>query len=76
MDMTAVALAQENNIPVDETPFTMEDLKNADEVFISSATQLCRRAGSLNGENIGCKDSKLAELIQNCYWDKYMEETK
>ena len=74
--MHMIQICKENNIPVDETPFTMEDLRNADEVFVSSATQLCRRADSLNGAKIGGKDPKLAELIQNCYWEKYINETK
>lgn len=71
-----IEICKEHNIPVDETPFTMKDLRNADEVLISSATQLCRSAGSLNGQPIGGKNPAMVELIQKCYWEKYMAETE
>ena len=74
--MHMIQICKEQEIPVVERPFTMQELVEADEVLVSSATQLCRRAGSFHGNAIGGKDAKLAELIQDCYMEKYLNETK
>lgn len=74
--MHMIEICREHHIPVEERPFTMDELINADEVLVSSSTQLCRRAESLNGKEIGGKDPKRAELIQDCYMEKYINETK
>jgi branched-subunit amino acid aminotransferase/4-amino-4-deoxychorismate lyase len=34
-----IKIANENNIPVEERDFTLEELKTADEAFISSSTK-------------------------------------
>ena len=39
-----IILAKENNIPVIEAPFSMDELKNADEVIISNSGAFCIRA--------------------------------
>ena len=74
--MHMIQICKEQGIPVDETPFTMKELMEADESFVSSATQLCRRVESLNGISIGGKAPERAELIQDCYMEKFINETK
>ena len=74
--MHMIQICKEQGIPVDETPFTMKELMVADEIFVSSATQLCRRVESLNGISIGGKDPERAELIQDCYMEKFLNETR
>ena len=74
--MHMIQICKEQGIPVDETPFTMKELMEADEIFVSSATQLCRRVESLNGISIGGKDLERAELIQDCYMEKFLNETR
>lgn len=71
-----IQICKDHNIPVDETPFTMAQLMDADEVLVSSATQLCRSAASLNGTPIGGKDPAMVKLIQDAYMEKYLNETK
>ena len=55
-------LAQANGIPTKEEPFTMEELKNADEVIVSSSGGLCIQAVELDGAPIGGKDPKTLKI--------------
>ncbi|MDO5407350.1 MAG: aminotransferase class IV [Eubacteriales bacterium] len=71
-----IEICKEHNIPVDETPFTMQQLMEADEVLVSSSTQLCRRACSLNGRSIGGRNPEMVKLIQDAYMEKYNNETR
>lgn len=66
-----IILAKENNIPVIEAPFSMDELKNADEVIISNSGAFCIRADELDGEPIGGKDPKTLKILQDAYKDKF-----
>lgn len=41
--------AVRRNIPIDERPFTMDELRQADEVLVTSSSKLCLVAGQLEG---------------------------
>lgn len=62
-----------NNIPVDETVFTMDELRDADEVIVSSSSNFCMIAGTLNGKPIGGKDHDTLMAIQNYVVNEYHE---
>ena len=66
-----IILAKENNIPVIEAPFSMDELKNADEVIISNSGAFCIRADELDGKPIGGKDPKTLKILQDAYRDKF-----
>lgn len=68
-------LAQKNNIPVKEAPITMDELKAADEIIISSSGGLCIRADELDGQPVGGKDPKTLKLLQDAYSRFYEEDT-
>lgn len=68
-------LAKENNIPTSEAPFTMDDLRNADEVIVSSSACLGIRAVELDGQPVGGKDGKTLKILQDAYAKKYNAET-
>lgn len=68
-----ILLAKENNIPVIEAPFSMDELKNADEVIISNSGAFCIRADELDGEPIGGKDPKTLKILQDAYKDKFRD---
>ena len=59
------------NISVIEMPFTLRELKEADEVLISSTTKLVRRACELDGMQIGMKNSLLAEKLSEILYEEY-----
>lgn len=54
----------ELGIPVNEREFSMDELKNADEIIVSSSSKFCLIADRLNGETIGGKDYNTVKKIQ------------
>lgn len=68
-------LAKENDIPTEETPFTLEELIDADEVIVSSSGGLCIRASEIDGVPIGGKAPGLLKALQNAYAAYYEKET-
>lgn len=74
--MHLLAIAQANSIPVNETPFTLEELMNADEVLVTSSTALIRVADSVNGIPVGGKDQETLMTLYDAYLDYYKECTK
>ena len=71
-----LALAKENGIPTDETPFTMVELMNADEAIVTSSSALCIRVESIDGIPVGGKDPERIKLLQNAYLEKFNRETQ
>ena len=55
------------SMPIEERPFTPEELIDADEIIVSSSSKLCRTANRLDGIKVGGKDpasvSKIFEII-------------
>lgn len=68
-------LAQANGIETREAPFTMDELRAADEVIISSSGDLCIRAVTLDGKPVGGKDPVRLQLLQTAYAEKYQRAT-
>ncbi len=66
--------AKQNNIPTEERIFTMDELRNADEIIVSSTGALCIPACELDGKPIGGKDHKTLEKLQNAYLEYYKED--
>lgn len=62
-------------IQVLEKPFTMEFLKNADEIIVTSSSNFCLHASHLNGEPVGGKDSKNLKAIQNAVVEEFFQYT-
>ncbi len=60
-------------IPVDETAFTIDELKKADEIIISSSSKFCLSADTLNNEKVGGKASELLKAIQDEVFCEFLE---
>ncbi len=69
-------LARENGIPVSETPFTMVELMNADEIIVTSSSALCMRVEHIDGIPVGGKDRQRLQLLQDAYAAKFKRETQ
>ncbi|MDL2229642.1 aminotransferase class IV [Treponema sp. OttesenSCG-928-L16] len=54
-------------IPVDETSFSLDELRNADEIIVTSSTSLIRSAGILDGQPVGGKAQELFDKISGAY---------
>lgn len=62
-------------IPVEERPYTLDELKNADEIMISSAGSLCLAAKELDGQPVGGKAPALLQKLQDAVLSEFMTET-
>lgn len=70
-----LALARENGIPTSETPFSMVELMNADEIIVTSSSALCMKVESIDSIPVGGKDPKRLKLLQDAYLAKFQRET-
>ncbi|MDY5577095.1 MAG: aminotransferase class IV [Lachnospiraceae bacterium] len=70
-----IEVCQKLQIPVFEQHFTLQDLKNADYVLITSTTKICQLAASIDGLPIGQKKSSEIHCIQNLLWHHHSKMT-
>lgn len=68
-------LAEQNGIPTREAVFTMDELRDADEVIVSSSGGLCIQAVELDRKPIGGKDPKTLKILQDAYTEYYDKDT-
>ena len=60
-------------IPVSETPFTVAELMDADEIIISSAGSLCLAAEEIDGKKAGGRAPELLRRLQDEVLREFME---
>ena len=70
-----IALCKERGMSVEERTYTLEELREADEVLITSASALCLRVLELDGSPIGGKDGKTVKLLQDALLKEFMDKT-
>lgn len=68
-------LARENGIPVEETPFSMVELMNADEILVTSSGAQCVAVESVDGIPVGGRDPERLQLLRKACMDKFRKET-
>lgn len=71
-----IKMCRKFDIPVDETPFTLDELMNADEVIISSAGSFCLAADEIDGKSVGGKAPEILKKLQDALVDEYLTETR
>ena len=74
--MHLIQICKDNGITVDETPFTMKELLEADEIIVSSSTKFCATAYEVDGVPAGGKATETVKLLQEKYLEKFENETK
>ena len=73
--MHLIQLCKANCIPVDENPFTLEELFDADEVIVSSSGQLCMGVDDIDGKPVGGKAPEIMHTLQKAYLEKFEKDT-
>ena len=71
-----IAACRALGIPVDETPFTKEELFDADEIIVTNCTDLCLRAEMIDGKPAGCRDYEHFEMLRRYLVEEYMRATQ
>ncbi|MCD7762202.1 MAG: aminotransferase class IV [Lachnospiraceae bacterium] len=62
-------------IPVNETAFTLDELYNAEEVLVTSSSNLCLHANEIDGKPVGGKQPELLEKIRSYLLEEFYEAT-
>ena len=70
-----ILLAERLGVPVRTEAFTPAQLKDADEIIITSTGVQCIRGVSLDGRPTGGRDPELLLKLQNAYMDFYNANT-
>ena len=63
-------------IPVDETPFTVEEMMAADEVIVTSSGSLCLAAEEIDGIAVGGKAPEMLKQLQDAVVEEFMAATE
>ncbi len=70
-----LTLCDKLGVPTRIAPFTVDELKNADEVMILSTGTHCVGACELDGKPLGGKDPALLDKLQKAYQQWFDEKT-
>lgn len=70
-----IAACYRLGIQVMERPFTLEELMDADEVIVTSSSNFCLHAESIDGIMVGGKDPENLKKIQDAVITEYLEYT-
>lgn len=71
-----VKMSKKLGIPVDETPFTVKEMMEADEVIVSSSSNFCLSACEIDGVKVGGKAPELLHKLQDALMEEYLVYTK
>ncbi|MBR6029811.1 MAG: aminotransferase class IV [Clostridia bacterium] len=63
-------------IPVSETPFNLDELFAADEVIITSSSNLCMHAHEIDGRPVGMRAPETYESLRSALLDEFYAETE
>lgn len=71
-----IACAKRHGITVEETAYTLDELMNADEVLITSASALCMRVVEVDGKAVGGRCGDTVKALQDDLLRDFLESTE
>ena len=71
-----IACAKRHGIAVEETPYTLAELMDADEVLITSASALCMRVLEVDGKAVGGRCPDTVKTLQDDLLRDFLEKTE
>ncbi len=71
-----LAACRRLGVPVREEPYTMDELRAADEVLLTSSSNLCVRVSELDGAPVGGGDPALFERLRSDILSEFYGETE
>ena len=63
------------DVPYREEPFTLDELFGADEVIVTSSSNLCLHADHIDGKPVGGRDQALYERLRTYLLDEFIRAT-
>ena len=70
-----IKMCKKFEIPVNETPFTLEELMDADEVIVTSSGQFCMTTCEIDGTPVGGKAPEIVKKLQDALSAEFLKET-
>ena len=70
-----IRMCKSLGVPVSETPYTLKELFDADEVIVTSSSNLCLRACQIDGKPVGGKAPELMEKIRSSLLEEFYAVT-
>lgn len=70
-----IRMCKKLGIPVSETPYTLKELFEAEEVLVTSSSNLCLHACEIDGKTVGGKNPELLEKIRAALLGEFYEKT-
>lgn len=70
-----INICKKLEVPVSETPYTLQELMDADEVLVTSSSKFCMSADHVDGKPVGGKAPELLGRIQDAVIKEFIEET-
>ncbi len=70
-----IRICKKLGIPVSETPYTLKELFEAEEVLVTSSSNLCLHACEIDGKPVGGKNPELLEKIRAALLGEFYEKT-
>lgn len=71
----SIKMCKKLGIAVSETPYTLDDLFNAEEVIVTSSSNLCLHACEIDGKPVGGKQPEMMELLRKSLIEEFTEAT-
>ena len=68
-----ISAAWKAGVPVIERAFTLDELRAADEVIVTSSSNLCTVADELDGQPVGGRDPKTIRTLQEIVYREYRD---
>lgn len=70
-----IRMCKKLGIPVSEIPYTLKELFEAEEVLVTSSSNLCLHACEIDGKPVGGKNPELLEKIRAALLGEFYEKT-
>lgn len=70
-----IRMCKKLGITVSETPYTLKELFEAEEVLVTSSSNLCLHACEIDGKPVGGKNPELLEKIRAALLGEFYEKT-
>ncbi|MCD7743960.1 MAG: aminotransferase class IV [Lachnospiraceae bacterium] len=71
-----IRMCKKLGIPVNETAFTLDDLYQAEEVIVTSSSNLCLYANEIDGKPVGGRQPEMLETIRAALMQEFEEATQ